>query len=239
MDGPLYRRVQFFLRDGIHQGVWLPGASIPSEKALAAQFSIARMTARQAVDGLIREGLLVRIHGRVTFVTTPKVERELTRMHGFSEDMRAQGMVPSSRLLARAVVPAPEEVSGKLDLGRREAVIFLRRIRLADGTPMALETSYLRYDLCTPVLEADLETGSLYTFLQERAGIRFRAAQQELQAALPTQGEADLLGMPRRYPVLVVTQTTFVELPEQDVPAICGRTLYRGDRYRFRLEVPR
>jgi GntR family transcriptional regulator len=239
VDAPLYRKVQLYLRDGILQGAWLPGASIPSEKALAAQFSIARMTARQAVDGLIHEGLLVRVHGRGTFVTTPKVERELTRMHGFSEDMRAQGMAPSSRLLAREVIPAPEEVSGKLGLGRREAVIFLKRIRLADGTPMALETSYLRYELCRPVLEADLETGSLYTFLQETAGIRFRAAQQELQAALPAQAEAELLEMPRRYPVLVVSQTTFIELPERDVPAVCGRTLYRGDRYRFRLEVPR
>lgn len=239
MDGPLYRKVQLYLQEGIARGVWPAGTSIPSEKALAAQFSIARMTARQAVDGLIREGLLVRVHGRGTFVTTRRVERELTRMHGFSEDMRAQGMSPSSRLLAREVIPAPPEVSEQLDLGAREAVIFLKRIRLADGTPMALETSYLRYELCRPVLEADLEAGSLYTFLQEMAGIRFRAAQQELQAALPTATEAELLEMPRRYPVLVVTQTTFVELPERDSPAICGRTLYRGDRYRFRLEVPR
>jgi GntR family transcriptional regulator len=239
MDGPLYRKVQLYLRDGIARGVWLAGASIPSEKALAGQFSIARMTARQAVDGLIREGLLVRVHGRGTFVTTPKVERELTRMRGFSEDMRAQGRSPSSRLLGREVIPAPAEVSEQLGLGPREAVIFLKRIRLADGAPIALETSYLRYELCKPVLEADLEAGSLYTFLQDTAGIRFRAAQQELQAALPTQAEAELLEMPRRYPVLVVTQTTFIERPERDVPAIRGRTLYRGDRYRFRLEVPR
>ncbi|HVA91654.1 MAG TPA: GntR family transcriptional regulator [Chloroflexota bacterium] len=239
MEGPLYRKVQEYLRDGIESGAWPAGAAIPSEKALAAHFSIARMTARQAVDGLIHDGMLVRVHGRGTFVTTPRVERELTRMHGFSEDMRAQGMAPSSRLLLRAVVPAPTEVSEALGLERREAVIVLKRVRLADGTPMAFELSYLRYDLCQSILAADLETGSLYTFLQGCAGVSFRCAAQELRAALPTSAEAAVLEVPRRYPVLVVTQTTFVEGMASDIPAIFGRTLYRGDRYRFRLEVPR
>ncbi len=239
MEGPFYRRVQEYLRDGIERGAWAAGTAIPSEKALAAQFDIARMTARQAVDGLIHEGLVVRVHGRGTFVTTPRVERELTRMHGFSEDMRAHGMAPSSRLLRREVIPAPSEVSEALGLERREAVIILKRVRLADGTPIALESSYLRYDLCHSILTADLETGSLYTFLQGSAGVSFRCATQELQAALPTSAEAEVLEVPRRYPVLVVTQTTFVDAGADDIPAIFGRTLYRGDRYRFRLEVPR
>ncbi|HEY8282831.1 MAG TPA: GntR family transcriptional regulator [Chloroflexota bacterium] len=239
MNGPLYRRVQDFLREGIERGAWPTGGAIPSEKALAAQFSIARMTARQAVDGLIHDGLLVRVHGRGTFVTIPRVERELTRMHGFSEDMRAQGMEPASRLLRREVVPAPAEVSDALVLERREAVILLERVRLADGTPMALESSYLRYDLCRSILDADLETGSLYTFLQGIAGVCFRCAAQELRAALPTPAEAAELEVRRRFPVLVVTQTTFVAGPEGDLPAIFGRTVYRGDRYRFRLAVPR
>ncbi|MGH8338345.1 MAG: GntR family transcriptional regulator [Gammaproteobacteria bacterium] len=239
MHSPLYRQVQEYLRDGIAGGLWPAGGAIPSEKALAAHFSIARMTARQAVDGLIHDGLLVRIHGRGTFVTVPRVDRELSRMHGFSEDMRAQGMEPASRLLRREVVPAPTEVSEILALERREAVILLERVRFADVTPMALEVSYLRYDLCRSVLDADLESGSLYTFLQGIAGMRFRCAAQELRAALPTPTEAAELGIRRHSPVLLVTQTTFVEGPEGDLPAIFGRTVYRGDRYRFRLAVPR
>lgn len=239
MDEPLYRRVGDYLRDGIARGTWPPGTPIPSEKALAGHFSIARMTARQAVDCLIREGLVARVQGRGTFVTLSRVERELTRMRGFSEDMRTQGMAPSSRLLAREVIPAPATVSEHLGLGKREAVIFLRRVRLADGTPMALETSYLHYELCRPVLEADLEAGSLYTFLQDTVAMKLHCASRELRAALPAPAEAALLEMPRKCPVLVAAQTTYIQQDGRDVPAIFGHTLYRGDRYSFRLEIPR
>lgn len=148
-------------------------------------------------------------------------------------------MEPSSRLLARAVVPAPAEISERLQLGRREAVIYLERLRLADAAPMAIEASYFNYALCQAILRADLESGSLYSFLQETVGLQLRHASQELQAALATQPEAELLQIGRRQPVLAIHQTTFVLTDAGEVPAIIGRTVYRADRYRFRLEVPR
>lgn len=236
---PRYAQVEQHIRARILSGTWRPGEAIPPETELAQQFGIARMTARQALDGLRREGLLTRGRGRCTFVTIPRIERELSRLRGFSEDMRARHMVPSSRLLAREVVPAPGDVSDPLHLGRREAVIHLQRLRLADAVPMALEASYLNYALCQAVLRADLESGSLYSFLQEVIGLRLRHASQELQAALATRPEAELLEIGRRQPVLAIQQTTYVLTGEGEIPAIIGRTVYRADRYRFRLEVPR
>src|SRR5579875_1392771 len=156
---PIYLRLRELLRSSIASGTWKPGQAIPSEPLLAEQFGVARMTVRQAIDGLIHEGLLVRVRGSGTFVTQFRVERELSRLHGFSEDMRARSMAPSARMLAREVVPAPVEVSQHLSLGRREAVIYLQRLRLADGLPMAVETSYLNYEFCRGVLDADLEAG--------------------------------------------------------------------------------
>jgi GntR family transcriptional regulator, N-acetylglucosamine utilization regulator len=239
MGQPRYAQVEQQIRARILAGDWQPGEAIPPETELAQQFGVARMTARQALDGLRREGLLTRTRGRGTFVTSPRVERELSRMHGFSEDMRARGMAPSSRLLAREVVPAPTEVSDRLKVGQREAVIHLRRLRLADAAPMALESSYFNYALCRAILEADLETGSLYSFLQERVGLQILHASQELEAALPNQHEADFLQIARRQPVLAIHQLTYVATEAGDLPAITGRTVYRADRYRFRLEVPR
>jgi GntR family transcriptional regulator, N-acetylglucosamine utilization regulator len=236
---PIYQQLQNLLRERITAGVWQPGEAIPSEQALVQQFGIARMTVRQALDGLIRDGLLVRRRGSGTYVAQARVERELTRMRGFSEDMRARGMVPLARLLAREVVPALAGVSEMLRLGRREAVIYIRRLRLADALPMALETSYLRYDLCRAVFDADLESGSLYDFLQNTVGITLCFASQELEAALPGAVDAGLLEITRRQPVLVIRQTTYVQSGEDEVPAICGSTMYRADRYRFRMQVPR
>src|SRR5262249_52272858 len=142
-------------------------------------------------------------------------------------------------LLARRVVPAPDEVSGALHLGRREAVIYLQRLRFADDLPMALETSYLNYEICQGVLDADLETGSLLQFLEDRLHLHLSHATEELRAALPSKGDADLLRMPRRQPVLVIEQTTHVDGAQGEHPLICGRTVYRADRYQFRLEVSR
>lgn len=236
---PRYAQLQQHIRERIAAEVWQPGEAIPGEKALAQQYAVARMTVRQALEGLIREGLLVRVRGRGTYVARPHVERELSHMHGFSEDMRARGMVPSSRLLAREVLPAPPAVSAALQIAEHEPVILVQRLRLADALPLALETSYLRYALCHDVLLADLERGSLYTFLQDQARIELLHASQELQAALPSRGEADLLRITRRQPVLVIQQTTYVRHQQVECPGIVGRTVYRADRYRFYLEVPR
>lgn len=236
---PRYVQVQEHLRASIRNGTWKVGEPIPPEKVLVERFGVARMTVRQALDGLVREGLVVRARGRGTRVAHPRVERELTRMHGFSEDMRGRGMVPSSIVLARDVVPAPKEVSEKLALNPREAVIRLQRLRLADALAMALETSFFNYALCAAVLRADLEAGSLYAFLQDTIMIELRYATQELEAALPSSAEASLLAIPRRSPVLIINQTTYVRSDHDDVPAITGRTVYRADRYHFRLEVPR
>jgi GntR family transcriptional regulator len=236
---PIYQQVQSLIRDRITAGSWQPGDAIPSEQALGMQFGIARMTVRQALDGLIREGLLVRERGRGTFVARPRIEHELTRMHSFSEDMRNRGMAPSARLLDREVVPAPSEVGEKLGLGLREAVIYLRRLRLANGLPMALEISYLHYEMCRAVLEADLEAGSLYTFLEDSVGLRLTHASQELEAALPDMAEAALLELPRRHPVLVIRQTVYLRGMGEEVPGIYGLTVYRADRYHFHMEIPR
>jgi GntR family transcriptional regulator len=238
-DLPMYQQLQNLIREDIASGNWQAGQAIPSEQTLVQQFGIARMTVRQALDGLIREGLLRRERGRGTFVAHKWVERELSRMRGFSEDMCARGMTPSAKLIAREVVPAPKEVSTYLRLGPREAVIYIRRLRLADAVPMALETSYFNYSLCRPILDADLESNSLYEFVQTTLGLRLRHASQELEAALPSAADALLLEQSKRAPTLVIRQTTYVQVAGEELPCIYGRTIYRADRYRFRMEVPR
>ncbi len=238
-EQPLYRQLQEIIRGHIVSGAWQPGEAIPTERAMVQEFGVARMTVRQALDGLLHEGLIVRTRGRGTFVARPPVERELTRMHSFTEDMRGRGLAPFTRLLARQVVPAPEEVSAQLHIGLREAVIYLQRLRFADDLPIALESCYLSYDIGQVVLEADLEQGSLYHLLEGQAQLTLVHASQELQAALPTRAEAALLQIPQRQPVLVIQQTTYVRGPDEEGPGICGRTVYRADRYRFYLEAPR
>jgi GntR family transcriptional regulator len=236
---PVYRQLQGLVRENIASGVWKVGQAIPSEQALVQRYGIARMTVRQALDGLIREGLLRRERGRGTFVAQQWVERELSRLRSFSEDMRARNMVPSARLVSREVIPAPPHVSEYLKLGVREAVIYLKRLRLADASPMALECAYFVYALFQPILEADLVNNSLYELIQNTFGLRLTHASQEFAVVTPSAGDAQLLGLSKRDATLMISQTTYVEVEGRDVPAIHGHTLYRGDSYRFRMVVPR
>src|SRR3954452_9494099 len=114
-------------------------APLPSDAMLCEEFGVSRMTARNAVQRLVQEGIVYRVPGRGTFVAEPPVHRQAGNLLSFTEEMRRRGRVPSSRLLARVVrEPGPAEAS-RLQLAPGEAVIALRRLRMADTEPVAIE----------------------------------------------------------------------------------------------------
>src|SRR5256885_17236720 len=118
------------------------GQAIPSERQLSAELGVSRLTVRAALDDLVREGLLVRRRGSGTFVSEPKIAQELT-MTSFTEDMRRRGMVPGSRTLELRVSPAGARLGRVLHVSPSEPVLAVKRLRLADGEPMAIETLHV------------------------------------------------------------------------------------------------
>ena len=96
---PRYREVADALEQQIASGEPPPGGRVPSERAIAERFGLSRMTARQAVELLVRRGVVYRRPGSGTYVAAPRVEHTLQRLLGFTEQMRAQGVEPSGRLL--------------------------------------------------------------------------------------------------------------------------------------------
>src|SRR6201985_3813163 len=122
----------------IHSGELITGDPLASEEELARVYQVSRMTARQALHGLKTSGYAISHKGRGTFVTRPRLEKNIMHLHGFTEDMKHLGMVPSSKLLEQNVFPAAADLAEKLRLDPAEPVMLLRRLRLADGIPMAL-----------------------------------------------------------------------------------------------------
>lgn len=118
------------------------GAGVPSERTLAAESGVSRMTARRALDELAREGRLVREVGRGSFVSRPAVSLPL-HLSGFTEDMEARGIVATSRILTIAEGPADPPTAADLGLPVGAPVFRLDRVRLADGRPMAIERTAL------------------------------------------------------------------------------------------------
>src|SRR5436309_12666979 len=118
------------------------GSAIPSERQLSVDLGVSRLTVRAALDTLAREGHLVRRRGSGTYVQQPKISQELT-MTSFSEDMRRRGMVPGSRTLSLETQLAGARLGRLLHVSPSEEILVIKRLRLADGAPMAIETLHL------------------------------------------------------------------------------------------------
>src|SRR5262249_60728269 len=146
------------------------GDAIPSERHLAGDLGVSRLTLRAAVHDLVREGYLVRRRGAGTFVAEPKVAKGMT-ISSFSNDMRQRGLAPGSRTLELHVVPAGARLGRILHVSPAEPVIVAKRLRLADGEPMAIELLHVRESLLPGLTAPDLDEDSFYELLPRRYGI--------------------------------------------------------------------
>jgi GntR family transcriptional regulator len=199
-DQPHYRQIEQALRERI--STLVPGARMPSDAELCAEFGVSRMTARNAMQQLAEDGLITRTPGRGSFVAEPPAHRRANRLMTFSREMRRAGRVPSSRVLDRVVRPASSAEADSLGISPGDAVVYLRRLRLADDVPMALESTVLDGACADAVMTADLAKGSLHETLG-RAGIVLRRGNSTIGAAAATAEDARLLAVATGDPLLV------------------------------------
>src|SRR5213595_3206667 len=155
------------------------GTAIPSERQLSADLGVSRLTVRAALDDLAREGYLVRRRGSGTYVQQPKISQELT-MTSFSEDMRRRGMAPSNKTLSLNRQLAGARLGRFLNVSPGEEIVVVKRLRLADGVSMAIETLHVPTSVVPGVQPRDLE-GSFYELLRDRYGIEIATATQTIE----------------------------------------------------------
>jgi GntR family transcriptional regulator len=197
---PHYRQIEQALRERI--STLQPGARLPSDTELCAEFGVSRMTARNAMQRLAEDGLVARQPGRGSFVAEPPAHRRANRLMTFTQEMRRAGRVPSSRILTRASRPSSAAEAAALGIPPGEPVVRLRRLRLADGEPIALETTVLIGACADAVMAADLAKGSLHETLGG-AGIVLRRGSSTIGAAAATDDDARLLAIRPGDPLLV------------------------------------
>lgn len=222
---PQYRQIELALRTRL--ATMRPGERLPSDTDLCREFGVSRMTARNAMQRLAADGLVQRIPGLGSFVVEPPAHRYADRLTAFTHEMEAQGRTPSSRLLARETRPATDADARALDLRPGEPVVLVRRLRLADGVPMAVESAVLIRRTAAAVMAADLETGSLHETLA-RAGFQLRRGKATITAEAATPADARLLGIGESEPLLV-ERRVIVDVHGQPVEATESR--YPGERY--------
>ena len=211
----------------------VPGDAIPSERQLSVDLGVSRLTVRAALDDLVREGYLVRRRGAGTFVNEPKVAKGLT-ISSFSDDMRERGMQPASRTLELRVVPAGARLGRILHVSPSEPIVVVKRLRLADGEPMAVELLNTRQSLVPGLSATDLEENSFYDLLASRYEIEIVGGTQTVEPTVTNEEESDVLGVPLHSPALLFERVT--RSAAGDVVEFTSST-YRGDRYRLVSEL--
>jgi GntR family transcriptional regulator len=209
------------------------GDAIPAERQLGIDLGVSRLTVRAALDELVREGYLVRRRGAGTFVAKPKVAKGID-ITSFSDDMRARGLTPESRTLDLHVEMAGARLGRILHVSPSEQILSVKRLRLADGDPMAIELLHTRASLVPGLTGRDLEENSFYELLASRYGISIVGGTQTVEPTVTNEEESASLGVPMHSPALLferLTRSSTGELVE------FTSSTYRGDRYRIVTEI--
>jgi GntR family transcriptional regulator len=235
MAEPLYHQTACVLRTRIAEGVWKQGDRLPAEWQLCEEFGVSTITMRRAVAILVAEGLVARLQGKGTFVTSDHaIVQGPPQLTSFTEDLRQRGWEPSARVVSIQTVRAEACVSGRLGLPANAPVTVLRRLRMADGLPVALQTAHLSA-LQFPGLERfDFSHESLYEVLARQYGVKPGNATDTYRAGKVGEEEAPLLQVETDSAAFRVERLTTdstgrrIELVE---------SIIRGDRWTLVLKL--
>lgn len=233
---PLYRRIYHDLRAKIEAGEYRPGDRLPSESALSRSYNVSRITSRQALDLLCTEGLLIRRQGMGSFVATSRVNQPLFRLTDFVEDMAQAGLHAESRVLRFETEPVLPALALVLGLAPDSTVFRLDRLRLANGSPIALDWTWLPPQFGKLLAGEDLAATTIYRILESEYGIPIVSGEYTIEACSAHEDQARRLDIGVGDPLLLFGRTSFTS----DGKAVYHqKRFYRADRVRYRLTLTR
>jgi len=233
---PLHAQVEQAVLKSMADGTLPAGARLPAEDQLIERFGVSRTTIRTAIQSLLARGLVEIRRGKGTFVTQPTITQELTELTGFVEDMRAIGREPSAKVLDRRLVAASETVARQLSLQRGAAVARIQRVRLADGSPLSFDETYLPLELGQKIMAEDLENQPIFSLLEQKYATPLLEAEYRLAAVASHGTVARALGIDAGSPIFLIERTTF---SSNHRPVDYERLYYRGDHIRFVTRLTR
>jgi len=203
----LYQRIQNAIRKRIDTAELRPGDAVASERELARTHKVSLMTARHALAGLEREGLVERRRGAGTFVSAPKIH--FNKLMSYTEHMSSRGLLPRSRVLVAKVVQDEQEVAARLSLPAASSLVKIERLRLTEEDPFALETCYLPAAEFSGLTTSPLSRGSLFSMLEHDYDVELAYADEEIDATAADANVAQLLGVHKSAPVLRIRQVIY------------------------------
>ena len=231
---PLYLQIKEDLLARIESGQWQEKAMIPTERMLCEQYGASTITVREALKLLVHENRLRRIPGKGTFVTAPKLEHVLPRYFSFTRWAEQNGLHPTSRIMRVEVQRADRNIRRWLQLPDGDQVTHIDRLRLGSGEPLMLEDVWVACDLCPGLHLKDLANFPLNDIITGDYRLPLVRAVESIEPSLADDYTGKLLEMSSPPLILLVEHTTFTL---DDRPVLFARSRYRGDRYKFSIEL--
>jgi GntR family transcriptional regulator len=229
---PIYFQLAELIQNQIEDGDLKPGAQVPSERELMEQFDISRNTVRMAIESLLKDGLVYRVPTKGTYVAPGKMQFGLFNLRSFSEEMQLLGMQPSSRILDFDLVTPSPRISQALHLSTEQSAFRIERLQLADGEPMALNTSYIPEHICPDLNRRELEGRSLYQVFEEQYGLLIWRSERVIEPVTARDYESEMLQVRQGNPLLLVEGTTYLV---ENLPFEYVKLIYRSDRFQFNI----
>ena len=229
---PLYVQLEELLRRKITSGAYPPGRQLPAERELCRRYGVSIITVRQAILKLVDHGLLYRRRGKGTFVSEPKLSRDISSLYSFTQDMKRLGLEPSSRVLDLREIEGGDATVQLSLLSPADRVILLVRLRIANATPLLLETTYIPSRIAPGLVDKDLAAGSLYEILGRDYGVEIASAAENFESVVLDAEEAELLGCQAGSPGFHIERTAY---DSSGVPVELTSSLTRADRCKFSI----
>lgn len=233
---PLYAQIKDALRERILDGTYAPHSQMPSEHELCRRFAVSRITVRQALGDLQKEGLLFKLHGKGTFVSKPKAFQNVTSLQGFAEAMSSMGYEIVNQLRSFRTVEASRHVATRLNIAEGAPVTEIHRVRLLNREPVSLELTWVPEALGKRLANADLATRDIFLILENDCGVPLGHADVSIDAILADADIVDALRVEEGSPVLRIERLTH---DASGQPVDFEYLYFRGDAFQYRLRVDR
>ncbi|HKR44391.1 MAG TPA: GntR family transcriptional regulator [Paraburkholderia sp.] len=233
---PLYVQIKDTLRERILNGTYAPHSQMPSEHELCALFGVSRITVRQALGDLQKEGLVFRLHGKGTFVSRPKAFQNVTSLQGFAEAMSSMGYEIVNQLRSFRIIKADRHVAQRLNLPEGAPVAEIHRVRMLNREPVSLELTWVPEALGKRLANADLATRDIFLILENDCGVPLGHADVSIDAILADDDIARALRVEDGSPVLRIERLTHDAAGN---PIDYEYLYFRGDAFQYRLRVDR
>ena len=227
----IYQDVKKEILHRIHEGDYKAGEKIPSERDLSLVFKVSRMTIRQALSELVAEGVLYKSMGRGTFVSSPSLYQE--NLKSFTQTLIGQGMVPSTKVIEVATISQLKKISQWLNADQLDPYYKIKRLRLGDGTPIALETIYIPKKYAEGLPKHDLTT-SLYKILEKEYGYDLTHITCDIEANISSRIIMEAMALNKQTALLKITGITYAQ---NDLKLFYEESYYRSQLYKYHVDI--